>query len=174
MEKHETSPAQPAGVSRRRGRTRATVGVENPVLPVQAVQEPVCDLLTGDITADLSTTGAPLPASVRDDNGRFVRGAPSPNPCGRPAVAPEVRDAARAYTAEMLSVLVNVAMDGGAAPAARVAAATAVLDRGHGKPVASIEAKVAVADVSAMHLATLEELARGPMAAAPVAFTDCS
>ena len=150
---------------------------KSPIIPqvphLRGLGEVDTSLTTGDITAELTptATAAPLPTPVRDDNGRFRRGAPSPNPGGRPAVAPEVRDAARAYTADMLGVLVSVAMDEAAPPAARVTAATAVLDRGHGKPVASIEAKVAVADVSAMHLATLEELARGPMAAVKLTAT---
>ena len=58
------------------------------------------DLRTRGITTDRPVANAPVPVPVREENGRFKRGAPSPNPGGRPAVAPEVRDAARAYTAE--------------------------------------------------------------------------
>ena len=155
---------QPAEAPRRRSRARFGGDLKTPVQPVPAVTGPGQGLTTGSITADVEAMTPTLPAPKREHNGRFKRGGPSPNPGGRPAVAPEVREAARAYTAEMLSVLVNVAMDEGAPPAARVAAATAVLDRGHGKPVANVEAKVAVVDVGAMHLATLEELSRGPIA----------
>lgn len=104
------------------------------------------------------------PVAVREANGRFKRGAPSPNPSGRAPVAPEVKEAAQAHTLEMLSVLVAVARDEAAPPAARVAAANAVLDRGHGKPVASVEAKVATMDFNQMHLDALRELSRAPRA----------
>ncbi len=73
-------------------------------------------------------------------------------------MAPEVREAARAYTTEMLGVLVNVAMDEGAPPAARVTAATAVLDRGHGKPTVSVDAKVETFDPHRAFLDALIEV----------------
>lgn len=117
-------------------------------------------LLSGGITIDLPVARPTVPVAVREANGRFKRGAPSPNPSGRAVVAPEVKDAARAHTADMLAVLVDVAMDVGAPPAARVAAANAVLDRGHGKPVTNVEAKVATVDINAMHLEALRELSR--------------
>jgi hypothetical protein len=59
----------------------------------------------------------------------------------------------------MLQVLVDVAIDATAPPSARVAAASAVLDRAHGKPVQSLEAKIETIDFSAMHLAALRNLA---------------
>ncbi|RTL21771.1 MAG: hypothetical protein EKK52_07780 [Burkholderiales bacterium] len=147
-----------AGSRRRRGRTQFDGDLKTPVPPVPAVTLPSARLTTGDITAKLRDAEAPLPALTRENNGRFRRGAPSPNPGGRPAIAPEVRDAARAYTAEMLGVLVNVAMDEGAPAAARVTAATAVLDRGHGKPVTNVDARVATVDIGAMHLEALREM----------------
>lgn len=116
------------------------------------------DLRTGGITAGDPAAAPTLPAPVRENNGRFKRGGPSPNPGGRPAVAPEVREAARAYTTEMLSVLVNVAMDEGAPAAARVTAATAVLDRGHGKPTVSVDAKVETIDPNQAFLDALIEV----------------
>jgi hypothetical protein len=47
--------------------------------------------------------------------------------------------AAREYTEAALQTLVAIATDEKAPPAARVAAAAAILDRAHGKPVQAIE-----------------------------------
>ncbi|WP_198157717.1 hypothetical protein [Methylobacterium nodulans] len=69
-----------------------------------------------------------------------------------------MKEAAQAYTLEMLAVLVRVAMDEGAPPAARVTAANAVLDRGHGKPTTNVDAKVATVDVTKLHLQALLDL----------------
>ena len=58
------------------------------------------------------------------------------------ALSPEeVRSAARAYTMSMLRVLVSIAQDKLAPPAPRVSAATAVLDRGWGKPDQQVSSK---------------------------------
>lgn len=153
-----------APLRRRTPRANSHGGLEKPVPPVQGGTEAPQTLLSGGITLP-SSVGQPLPpAAVREANGRFKRGAPSPNPSGRAPVNPEVKEAAQAYTLEMLSVLVSVARDEAAPPAARVAAANAVLDRGHGKPVASVEAKVATMDLNQMHLDALRELSRAPRA----------
>lgn len=58
----------------------------------------------------------------------------SGNPNGRPAVVKEVQELARKHKSEMLKVLVDIAKDPAAPQAARVSAASAVLDRGYGKP----------------------------------------
>lgn len=60
----------------------------------------------------------------------------SGNPGGRPAVAKEVRDAARAHTEAALAVLVE-AMNADSVRD-RIAAANAILDRGYGKPTQMI------------------------------------
>lgn len=52
----------------------------------------------------------------------------------------EVRDLARKHTEEAVLVLVEVMMDKKGAPAARVAAASQILDRGYGKPAQTIAA----------------------------------
>lgn len=127
---------------------------------VSVVTEPPSHLLSGGITANRALVSPPTLTTVRESNGRFRRGAASPNPSGRAPVAPEVKEAARVHTAAMLSVLVDVAMDCSAPSAARVAAANAVLDRGHGKPLANLEAKIATLDVGAMHLEALKSLNR--------------
>src|SRR5262245_36336791 len=51
----------------------------------------------------------------------------------------DLRKAAQEYTETALQTLVAIATDEDAPPAARVAAATAILDRAHGKPVQAIE-----------------------------------
>jgi len=133
-----------------------------PVSVVTAATDNLPTLLSGGITSSRSVGQPLMPTPVREANGRFRRGAPSPNPTGRAPVAPEVKEAAQAHTLEMLSVLVSVAKDNGAPPAARVAAANSVLDRGHGKPMANLEAKVATVDVNQMHLDALRDLSRLP------------
>ncbi len=58
----------------------------------------------------------------------------SGNPGGRPKAAHRVRDLARERTEDAIQVLVDIMRDDGAPSAARVSAATAILDRGYGKP----------------------------------------
>ncbi len=58
----------------------------------------------------------------------------SGNPGGRPKVTAEVKELARKHTKDALSTLVKILKDKDAAPAAKVAAANSILDRGYGKP----------------------------------------
>src|SRR4029450_4330574 len=58
----------------------------------------------------------------------------SGNPGGRPKVVAEVRELAREHTGEAIETLVSIMTNHKAAPAARVSAANALLDRGYGKP----------------------------------------
>ena len=51
----------------------------------------------------------------------------------------EVRELAGEYTEDALKTLVQIMNDNKAAAAARIAAAKAVLDRGHGKPAQALE-----------------------------------
>ena len=46
----------------------------------------------------------------------------------------DLREAAQQYTADALQTLVDVMKDDAQPAAARISAATAILDRGHGKP----------------------------------------
>lgn len=62
----------------------------------------------------------------------------SGNPGGRPKASARVRDAAREHTEAALQVLVDIAVSG-TSEAARVSAATAILDRGYGKPTQPID-----------------------------------
>jgi len=66
----------------------------------------------------------------------------SGNPGGRPAVAKEVRAQAMQHSAEAIEVLVKLMRNEKAPPAARAAAANAVLDRAVGKPESSLNAKI--------------------------------
>jgi hypothetical protein len=63
----------------------------------------------------------------------FVKGQ-SGNPGGRPRVVGEVQELARSHTADAVTTLAEIMRD---TEAARVAAASALLDRGYGKPLQS-------------------------------------
>jgi hypothetical protein len=66
--------------------------------------------------------------------GRPFQKGQSGNPGGRPAVVAEVKELARAHTAEAIQTLVSIMTNPKSADAARVSAANALLDRGYGKP----------------------------------------
>lgn len=68
----------------------------------------------------------------------FVKGQ-SGNPGGRPKEDANLKELARARTAEALETLVSIMQNDEAPPAARVSAACAILDRGYGKPTQSTE-----------------------------------
>ena len=62
----------------------------------------------------------------------------SGNPGGRPRIIEAVRDIARESTTLAIETLRTIAADTGAPHAARVSAATALLDRGWGKPLQGV------------------------------------
>jgi len=70
--------------------------------------------------------------------GTFKPGK-SGNPKGRPKVNASLKEMAKKYTQEAVAVLVEVMQDKKAPPASRITAATAILDRGYGRPVPSAE-----------------------------------
>ena len=68
------------------------------------------------------------------DNWKTIKKGQSGNPGGRPKVVAEVKELARAHTGEAIETLVSIMTNPKSAPAARVSAANALLDRGYGKP----------------------------------------
>ena len=73
--------------------------------------------------------------------GGFKSGQ-SGNPGGRPAVSAELRVLAREQTEVALKALTEIVQNPKAPPAARVAAANSLLDRGYGRPEAFTNARI--------------------------------
>ena len=69
---------------------------------------------------------------------KFKKGQ-SGNPGGRPKEIAEVRELAREQTEFAIETLVRIAGDKKATHAAQVSAASALLDRGWGKPIQAME-----------------------------------
>jgi len=70
--------------------------------------------------------------------GGFRKGGPSPNPGGRPRRhIGDLSREARRYASLALNTLVRICKEG--AERNRLAAATALLDRGYGRPVQAID-----------------------------------
>jgi uncharacterized protein DUF5681 len=63
----------------------------------------------------------------------------SGNPKGRPKILGEVQELARVHTNKAIETLAAIMDSSNAPPAARVAAASAILDRGYGKPPQALE-----------------------------------
>ena len=93
----------------------------------------------------------------RTESGRFVKGQ-SGNPGGRPVVMAEVKELARSHTADAIDTLAEIMRDEDEPAAARVAAASAILDRGYGKPVQEINANNT--NINLTLSATIEQAAR--------------
>ena len=70
---------------------------------------------------------------MRDENGRFVAGV-SGNPGGRPRAVRQARDMIEALAPELVTALMDIVRDWSQPARARVAAATALLDRRYGRP----------------------------------------
>ena len=66
----------------------------------------------------------------------------SGNPAGRPKAAFDLRDLARTHTTAAVNTLLAVMRNTKAPPAARVSAATAILDRGYGRPAQTVHQHV--------------------------------
>ena len=72
---------------------------------------------------------------------KFAKGE-SGNPGGRPKGLGEIREIARAHTDTAIGTLVEVMNATDASPSLRVAAASALLDRGWGRPEQSVKASI--------------------------------
>ena len=64
----------------------------------------------------------------------------SGNPGGRPKALKDIQAAARKYCGEAIQTLARIARDPEAPEAAQIAASTALLDRGYGKALQTIDA----------------------------------
>lgn len=97
-------------------------------------------------------------------NPAWQKGGVSPNPGGRPAIIRDLREAAQGYSEEALTVLAGVMRDTEAPPAAKVAAARELLDRGFGKAVQALDVNSKV-DMGATAAQVLMDLANRGKAA---------
>ena len=82
--------------------------------------------------------------------GRTFKPGQSGNPGGRPRVLRDVQELAREKSPEAIETLSNIMHDTKAPPAARVAAANALLDRGYGKPTQPISQTLTKVDPSSL------------------------
>jgi hypothetical protein len=104
--------------------------------------------------AGLKSEFQKLPTNQRTRPGATAmpgKGKPFPkgvsgNPGGRPKVLGDVQELARQKSPEAITTLANIMHDEKAPPAARVAAANALLDRGYGKPTQPISQTLAKID----------------------------
>ena len=76
----------------------------------------------------------------RRANSTSFRPGQSGNPNGRPRVVADVQNAAREHSTEAIKTLAQIMCDPKAPAAARISAASALLDRGYGKPVQTVDA----------------------------------
>jgi hypothetical protein len=101
-------------------------------------------------------------------------GAKDKRPRGSPVIiAPaqerrELREAARVFTDDALEALVKICR-GGQSESARVAAANALLDRGYGRPVQTIDSTVRTqpGELTGITDAELERIAKGSSGGTP-------
>ena len=80
--------------------------------------------------------------------GKPFKKGQSGNPGGRPKVVAEVKELARKHTGKAIETLVSIMANPKAAPAARVSAANALLDRGYGRPAQHISGDIAASYVA--------------------------
>lgn len=101
-------------------------------------------------------------------SGRFQKGV-SGNPGGRPAMAPDVKEALEAASVSAARRLVELVDCED--PRVALMASNSLLDRLYGKPSQTVDAKVQATDVSAIHLQILQEIAErqkeGPASSPP-------
>ena len=76
----------------------------------------------------------------RRANSTSFRPGQSGNPNGRPRVLADVQKAARAHSANAIKTVSDIMNNPKAPAAARISAASALLDRGYGKPLQTVDA----------------------------------
>jgi hypothetical protein len=76
----------------------------------------------------------------RRANSTSFRPGQSGNPNGRPKVVADVQNAAGEHSTEAIKTLVQIMCDPKAPADARISAASALLDRGYGKPLQTVDA----------------------------------
>jgi hypothetical protein len=70
----------------------------------------------------------------RDEKGRWVKGAPSPNPSGRPKTPDEIKEMFRLRTPEAVAAVFQILNSQKSTKMEKLKAADIILDRGLGKP----------------------------------------
>lgn len=96
----------------------------------------------------------------RDDTEMKWQKGQSGNPGGRPKALQEVEEAARQHTPAAMEALVSIAKNEEAPPAARVSAASVLLDRAWGKPRQDMRVERVADDFEEMSDEELRELVR--------------
>ena len=102
----------------------------------------------------------------------WVKGQ-SPNPGGRPREVADIRKLARSRGKAAINTLYEIMTDTKAPPAARIAASTALLDRGFGRPEqsfsGSINAQYSISDQPMSQDEWIKEYCQPAPVARPVA-----
>ena len=120
-----------------------------------------------------------MPRGGKREGAGRKKGAKDGTPRGTPPVliAPaqerrELREAAREFSSDALDALVKICRSGHS-ESARVAAANALLDRGYGKPVQTIDSTVRrqPGELTGITDAELEHIAKGSGGGAPAPTT---
>lgn len=99
---------------------------------------------TGELALHGSVRSRRITMADRDGSGRWQKGGKSPNPGGRPRETADVRELAKQHSPRAIAVLAEIMDSPGSPPAARTAAASALLDRAFGKPATSFDAQLTV------------------------------